>query len=64
VVWEGWTGIVDREIFFYDGTSTTQITDNALGDYAPQINDNGQVVWEENDGSDKEIFLASPKSNQ
>ena len=31
--------------YLYDGTSTTQLTDNGYADWAPQINDNGYVVW-------------------
>jgi hypothetical protein len=51
------------EIFLYDGTSTTQLTNNdLLHDIAPQINDNGWVVWGGQDGSDYEIFLATPSS--
>ena len=47
----------DYEIFLYDGTSTTQLTDNDYDDDCPQINDNGYVVWRDDDGSDYEIFL-------
>ncbi len=44
VVWNDWDGS-DYEIFLYDGTSTTQITNNVDDDFGPQINDNGYVVW-------------------
>jgi hypothetical protein len=54
VVWRGWDG-ADPEIFLYDGTVTTQLTDNDCDDHYPQINASGCVVWE---GSD--IFLATP----
>jgi len=47
----------DYEIFLYDGTSTTQLTDNDYHDGLPQINNNGWVVWEGFDGTDWEIFL-------
>jgi hypothetical protein len=49
------------EIFFHDGSSTTQLTNNGLKDVSPQINDNGYVVWygrDRADGqTDDEIFL-------
>ena len=54
VVWY-WSNIRN---FFYDSTTTTQITnvDSFRGGY-PQINNNGYVVWYESDGHDQEIFL-------
>jgi len=36
---------------------TFQVTDNNYYDAVPQINDNGDVVWQGYDGSDYEIFL-------
>ncbi len=36
------------------------MTNNALPDLMPQINNNGWMVWEASDGSDDEIFLAAP----
>ena len=45
------------EIFFYDGTTITQLTDNNRHDWPPQINDSGEVVWAGNDGNDDEIFF-------
>ena len=44
MVWSGDDGN-DGEIFFYDGTTITQLTDNDYGDYSPQINNTGEVVW-------------------
>ena len=48
VVWarakSDWLFGVD-EIFFYDGTNITQLTDNDYYDESPQINDSGEVVW-------------------
>ncbi len=38
----------------------TQLTNNAYYDYAPQINNNGYVVWYGWDGSDYEIFRGGP----
>jgi hypothetical protein len=37
--------------------ATTQITDNVYNDGNPQINNNGQMVWQGNDGTDEEIFF-------
>ena len=47
----------DLEIFLYDGTSTTQITDDDYNHTPPQINDNGWVVWSGLDGRRDKIFL-------
>ncbi len=38
-------GDPSTEIFLYDGANTTQLTDNDYGDYAPEINDHGHIVW-------------------
>ena len=56
VVWSG-RNASDYEIFLYDGTSKTQLTNNADDDRTPHINDHGHVVWSGWDGSDYEIFL-------
>ena len=37
--------------------TSTQLTENDLGDYGPKINVHGYVVWYGYDGSDYEIFL-------
>ena len=37
--------------------TVTQLTDNAYDDRYPQINDNGEVVWQGSDGLDDEIFF-------
>jgi hypothetical protein len=34
------------EIFLYDGANTIRLTDNDYGDYNPEINDNGYIVWQ------------------
>ena len=56
MVWEG-----SGEIFLYDGSTTTQLTNNSYEDRHPQINANGYVVWygqpPGTSGSDWEIFL-------
>ena len=44
VVWTGDDGS-DWEVFLYDGTSITQISNNTHLDQVPQVNINGQVVW-------------------
>jgi hypothetical protein len=44
VVWHAYDGN-DYEIFFYDGTSLTRITDNEFQDIGPRVNDAGEVVW-------------------
>ena len=41
-------------------TSTTQLTNNAYDDRTPDINSHGEIVWYGYDGSDNEIFLATP----
>ena len=40
----------------YSQYTTIQITDNSYADSFPQINDNREVVWQEYDGSDDEVF--------
>lgn len=56
-VWEGGDGS-DTEIFLYDGSGVTQITDNVFDDHDPQINDSGLVMWwgQTHADSDYEIF--------
>jgi len=39
------------------GFVTKQLTNNSYGDFYPQINDNGWVVWQRYDGHDYEIYL-------
>jgi hypothetical protein len=57
-VWHGYEGYgSDFEIFLYDGTSTTQLTNDSYPQLNPQINDNGYVVWSGYDGPGDEIFL-------
>ncbi len=57
VVWDGHDGS-DFEIFLYDGTTTTQLTNNGSGeeDYSPHLNNNGHVVWAGGEHPN-EIFL-------
>jgi len=44
---------IDYEIFYYDGTNITQITDNSCDESNIQLNENGDVVWD----CDGEIYL-------
>ena len=58
VVWMRYDGS-DYDIFLYDGTSTTQLTNSAYTDMEPQINDLGMVVWTRwaGPGGSGEIFF-------
>ena len=58
VVWSDWDGDTvnyDDEIFYYDGTTVTQLTNNAVSDLSPRISGTN-VVWQGGAG-DTEIFL-------
>ncbi len=46
-----------NEIFLYDGTSTTQLTNDFYGKYSPQINDSAHMVWRGCGYSACDIFL-------
>ncbi len=46
----------DDEIYLYNGTTTTNISNNTIIDYDPQISGNN-IVWTGNDGNDSEIYL-------
>lgn len=53
VVWFGHEGGAtgnDNEIYFYDGT-VTAITSNTVEDKEAQLNDNGLIVWQRDDGT-------------
>ena len=63
VVWYGKGGTdggSDREIFYYDGSTITQLTTNSWEELYPEINNSGHVVWTgtggTDGGSDFEIF--------
>jgi hypothetical protein len=56
LVWQGWDGH-DYEIFFYDGSTVTQLTNDFHDDVAPRIDERGHVVWRHFDGKDYEIFF-------
>jgi Tol biopolymer transport system component len=45
VVWYGAEGGDDYEIFLYDGTTTTRLTDDSVDDRSVYVNDAGDVVW-------------------
>ncbi len=56
VAWYGNDG-EDYEVYYYDGTSIIQLTDNSTGDFSPSVS-NGNVVWYGlASGEDNEIFL-------
>jgi hypothetical protein len=55
-VWTAKTGDYTG-IFWFDGVSTTRITDNMQDDLRPTINNAGQIAWQGYDGNDFEIFL-------
>jgi Ca2+-binding RTX toxin-like protein len=58
VVWYGYDGN-DSEIYFWNGNTTTQVTNDSTGDYYdyyPQISGNN-VVWTRSDGNDYEIYF-------
>ena len=40
-----------EEIFYFDGVSTRQITDNHIMDTLPALNDQGQFVWTSDDAT-------------
>jgi len=59
VVWQGQGGTdggTDYEIFWYDGSTTTQLTENALADRFPEISSLG-VMWERGSGTSQEVIL-------
>ncbi len=56
VVWEQDSGD-DWEIMLWDGSTVTNISNNAYDDFAPRV-DKGRVVWHADEGGgDDEIFL-------
>jgi hypothetical protein len=61
VVWIASDGNGD-ELFFYGDTIITRLTNNSNGEIYvhPEVNDNGQVVWQGWDGHDFNIYLALP----
>ncbi len=49
-------GAVEREIFFYDGGTIHQLTDNFLDDAGAGISDNGLVTWCTSGSSNARLF--------
>ena len=47
----------DDNIFFWDGNTVTQITDNDYADRSPKISGNSVVWMGFHDGNDWEIFF-------
>lgn len=59
IVWEaagGTDGGSDREIFLYDGGSTTQLTTNDIHDLNPRVTPT-HVLWEHGTGDAAEIYF-------
>ena len=54
VVWNEFDGN-DWEIYFYNGSTITQLTNNNYNDFEPQV-DGNNIVWYGHDGNDYEIF--------
>jgi hypothetical protein len=63
VAWAGMTETGNNAIFLFDGNSVRNISNTlSLDDYSPQINENGQVTWHAFDGTDFEVYLATPST--
>ncbi len=56
IVWSGWDGD-DYEIYYWDGSTITQVTNNDTLDLSPSMW-GGIIAWQGFDGSDMEIFYA------
>jgi len=52
----------NREIFFYDGTDVSVLSENLddLDNHSPRINDNDQVVWQADVSTYSDIVLYDP----
>ncbi len=57
VVWKGWDGS-DQEIYFWDGSTTTQVTDNDVDDETPDVYD-FDVVWSNDEDGDSDIYMTT-----
>lgn len=62
-VWAAQDGSGDSEIFFFNGSSVRQLTDNAVNDSKPQIAGNS-VVWQSGSGANSEIYLYKGSTGQ
>jgi beta propeller repeat protein len=60
VAWTAYDGN-DYEIYFYNGSTTTRLTDNSVDDLAPQISGTN-VVWQSGTGSSADIFFYNGSS--
>ena len=60
-VWYGPDGsnYNDWEIFFYDGATVHQVTDNIYDDQNPDINNNDEIVWVGYDGTRWNLYKAT-----
>ncbi|MFN8549058.1 MAG: hypothetical protein U0527_14095 [Candidatus Eisenbacteria bacterium] len=54
-VWSQWNGH-DFDIWYLSGDVSNALSSNTGDDLAPEVNDQGQVVWQGFDGQDWEIF--------
>ena len=52
-----WDSNRELEVFLYDGTTTTRLTDDFDGAHHLRINNAGQLVWYQFDGTDDEILF-------
>lgn len=59
IVWSRYIrDIGNLDVFLYDGMTEKNLSNStAINEYGPNINDNGDVVWWGNDGTDSEIYL-------
>jgi len=60
VAWRGWDG-EDWEIFFFNGSSLQQLTDDPYRAYPPYVHED-MVTWSRSDGNDYEAYLFDGKS--
>lgn len=59
VVWQGTGGSdggTDLEIFWYDGTTITQLTENTAADRFPEVSASG-ILWERGSGTSQEVIF-------
>jgi hypothetical protein len=54
IAWAGWDG-TDNEIYYWDGATTRQITNNSVADSEPKLF-NGTIAWVQINGANYEIY--------
>ena len=62
MVWQGWDGS-DYEIFFYDGSDVSQVTNDTIHQFVGNVS-GSMIVWAASDGNDLEIYLATPAAQK